>query len=170
MVNNMNKKGFTLIELITTFALATVIIILLINIVLVIKNIYTNNNIKSELLIEQSNLSNLINKRLTKDSLNYYESCSDSDFCYIFSFVDGTTSKLVVDDDFIKFDNYVYKIKNNTKIDKPTIETIIDIEVSNTNSNNSFLIINIPITYKLTPNKNYGINVVYQYNSNYIEL
>ena len=40
----MNKKGFTLVELITTFALATVIIVLLINIVLLIKNIYSKNN------------------------------------------------------------------------------------------------------------------------------
>jgi len=170
LVNSMNKRGFTLIELITTFALSTVIIILLINIILVIKDIYTSNNIESELLIEQSNLSNLINKRLIEDSLDRYESCSDSEFCYNFVFIDGTTSKLVVGEDFIRFDNYTYKIKKNTKIENPTIETIIDIEVSNTNSNNSFLVINIPIIYKLTPNKNYGISIVYQYNSNYTEL
>ena len=59
----LNKKGFTLIELITTFALASVLIIILINIIIVIKNVYSKNDIRSELLIEQSNLSNLINKK-----------------------------------------------------------------------------------------------------------
>ena len=166
----MNKKGFTLIELITTFALATVIIILLINVVVVIKNIYTNNNIKSELLIEQSNLSNLMNKKFSKDMLDSYIPCNDSDFCYEFNFVDGSISKLVVSDEFIKFDAYVYKLKNSIKTHNPTLETIIDIDVSTTDANDSFLIINIPIKHKLYPNKNYGINLVYQYNSTKVEL
>ena len=71
----LNKKGFTLIELITTFALASVLIIILINIIIVIKNIYSKNDIRSELLLEQSNLSNLINKKFDKDFLNSYFPC-----------------------------------------------------------------------------------------------
>ena len=166
----MNKRGFTLIELITTFALATVIIILLVNVIIVIKNIYSKNDIKSQLLIDQSNLSNVINKRLIEDSLDTYTSCNDSNFCYNFNFVDGTSSKLVVAKDSIKFDNYVYKIEKGCTIETPIIDIIIDIEVSSSDQNNSFLILKIPIKHKLYPNKNFGIDIVYQYNSNNIEL
>ena len=170
LVNNMNKKGFTLIELITTFALAAVIIILLINVVLIIKNIYSQNDIKSQLLIDQSNLSNVINKKLTEDALETYISCSDSDFCYNFNFIDGTSSKLVVTKDSVRFDNYVYKLQEGGVIENPVIDIILDIEVSNNEQNNSFLILKIPIKHKLYPNKNFGIDIVYQYNSNNTEL
>ena len=53
----MNKKGFTLIELITTFALASVIIVILVNIIGIIKEMYVKTDVKSKLLVEQSNLS-----------------------------------------------------------------------------------------------------------------
>ena len=136
----MNKKGFTLIELITTFALSTVIIVLLINVVLVIKNVYSKNDIKTSLLIEQSNLSNLINKKLRKGALLSYVTCSDAKFCYNFNYIDGTTSSLKVSEEFIIFDNYIYKVSNGTTIGDLYID-IANVSVSNDSINNSFLII-----------------------------
>jgi hypothetical protein len=165
----MNKKGFTLIELITTFALTSVIIIILINIVIVIKNIYTKNDVKSELLIEQSNLSNLINKKFDVDFLNSYTQCNDSEFCYTFYFVDGTSSKLVVTDNYIKFDSYVYKFKKGTTSQNPTLQ-LLDTEALSGSLANGFLVIKIPIKNKLYPNEDFGINIVYQYNFNQIGL
>lgn len=165
----MNKKGFTLIELITTFALATVLIILLVNIVLIIKNIYSENEIRSKLLIEQSNLSNLINKKFDEDFLDSYIPCLDTDFCYNFNFVDGSTSKLVVSDKYIKFDNYIYKISDGVTIEEPSLE-LIDVEVTSSEVNNSFLVIKIPVKHKLYSKDDFGINIVYQYNSNKIVL
>ena len=50
----MDKKGFTLVELITTLALTSVIVILLINVVLVINNVYSKSSIKTELYIKPS--------------------------------------------------------------------------------------------------------------------
>lgn len=165
----MNQKGLTLVELITTFALAAVIILILTNVIVIIKNIYSNNNIKSDLLIEQSNLSKLINQKITTGTLTSYEKCDDSEFCYNFYFIDGGTSKLIVTDDYIRFDNYVYKINNDTVIGNAKIKTET-IEVSSTDINNSFLIIDIPLENKLFSDENFGINIVYQYNSNKITL
>lgn len=164
----MNKRGFTLIELITTFALSTIIIILLINVVILIKNIYTENDIKTGLLIEQSNLSNLINKKFSSELISYIP-CDESDFCFSFDFSDGTTSVLVVDNQYIRFDGYVYDVKDSSIIGVPSID-IIDVEVSNVDSNNSFLVIKVPISNKLYPKEDFGINVVYSYNSNKITL
>ena len=165
----MKSKGFTLVELITTFALASVIIILLINIIVVIKNIYSKTDIKTELLIEQGNISNLINKKLEKNYLLNYNPCNESDFCYSFEFLDGTISKLVVSDEYIKFDSYVYKVKEGTVIERSTIE-LIEVPTSNIEDNNSFLVIKVPIKHKLYPNEDFGLNIVYQYNSREITL
>lgn len=165
----MNKKGFTLIELITTFALSTVIIILLINIIVLIKNIYTQNNVRSELLIEQSNLSYLINKKFTSGSLMSYTPCYESNYCYNFNFLDGTISTLVVADNYIRFDNYVYNLKDGISILSPTLE-IIEEEVTDTSVNNSFLVIKVPIKSKLYPEQDFGFGIVYQYNSKKITL
>lgn len=165
----MNKKGFTLIELITTFALASVLIIILINIIIVIKNVYSKNDIRSELLIEQSNLSNLINKKFDKDFLNSYFPCNETDFCYTFNFVDGSSSKLVVSDEYIKFDSYMYKFKKGTKATNPTLE-LFDTEALSGSLTNGFLVIRIPINTKLYPNENFGIDIVYRYNFTEITL
>jgi len=165
----MSKKGFTLIELITTFALASVLIIILMNIIVVIKNIYTKNDIRGELLLEQSNLSNLINKKFDKDFLNSYFPCDESEFCYTFNFVDGSSSKLIVNDKYIRFDSYVYNLKKGTTVPSPTLELFDTRELSGS-ENNGFLVIKIPVVNKHYPNDDFGINVVYRYNFREITL
>lgn len=167
----MNKKGFTLVELVTTFALTAVIIIILLNIVLIIKDLYTKYDIKSSIIIEQSNLSSLINNKFYNNTLISYEPCfeDDDDFCYKFNFSDGSQSKLEVYDKYIIFDNYKYTAKNGVVIGKPIMDKIM-VTTSNDSINNSFYIIQIPISNKLYPNEDLGINIIYPYNSNEIEL
>lgn len=159
----MNKKGFTLVELITTFALTTVIIVLLINVVVVIKNVYTKSNIKSELYINQSNLSNVLNSKIRRNNLDSYEACSDEEFCYIFNFIKGESIKLTVSEKTIKFGDYVYNLNDETKVENPTLD-VEYVDISDVENTDSFLIINIPIINELYPNINFGVNVVYQYN------
>lgn len=161
----MNKKGFTLIELITTFALSAVIVILLINIIVVIRNIYSKANIKTELYINQSNLSNAMNKKISKDNLVSYQECYDEDFCYLFEFIDGESIKLNITDTSIKFGDFVYKLGSKTSVVNPSISEEY-ITGMDTETNDSFLIIKIPIKHELYPNIDFGINLVYPYNSN----
>ena len=160
----MKNKGFTLVELITTFALASVIVILLINLIVVIRNIYSKTNIKTELYINQSNLSNIMNKKINKDNLDSYEECSDEEFCYIFSFVDGETIKLSATESVIKFGDFVYKLDNRSKVVNPSLTTEYFAEIVD-DVNDSILIINIPIENDMYPNTNFGINLIYQYNA-----
>ena len=160
----MKNKGFTLVELITTFALASVIVILLINLIVVIRNIYSKTNIKTELYINQSNLSNTMNKKINKDNLDSYEECDDEEFCYIFSFVDGETIKLSATESVIKFGDFVYKLDNRSKVVNPSLTTEYFAEIVD-DVNDSILIINIPIENDMYPNTNFGINLIYQYNA-----
>lgn len=165
----INKRGFTLVELITTFALAAVIIVLLINIIVVIRNIYSKTDMKTELYINQSNLSNAMNEKISEDNLLSYEECNDTEFCYIFNFYDDDSVKLSVDDNTITFGTFVYKLNSNSKIVNPSV-TKEHIDINDTSKNDSFLIIKIPITCSLYPDIDFGINLVYPYNSNKISL
>ena len=165
----LDNKGFTLIELITTFALSSIIVIILINTVMIIKENYVKIDTKSNLIIEQSNLSYLINSKFNKLDLISYEACFDTDFCYIFHFNGDENSKLVVGNDYITFDNYTYKMLEGSTIGESIFE-INNVETLTNDVNNSFLIIDVPITHSLYNNQNFGINFIYQYNSNLEKL
>ena len=146
----MKKNGFTLVELITTFALTTVIIVLLINVVLLIKNIYSKTNVKTELYINQSNLSNALNSKINNNDLVSYEPCTDSEFCYEFNFRNDESIKLIVEKDKIKFGDYIYKLGNKTRVENATLTPDEDL-----------LILKIPIVSDIYPNIDFGINLVY---------
>ena len=165
----MKNKGFTLVELITTFALSAVLIILLINIIVIIKNLYSKSNIKTNLYINQSNLSNAMNKKINSDNLESYSECNDEEFCYQFNFYNGESIKLTISDTNIKFGSVVYKLDNNLTITEPSVSTEY-VSGQPSNKNDSFLIIKIPVKHKLYPNIDFGINLVYPYNSNITSL
>lgn len=156
----MKNKGFTLVELITTFALSSVIIVLLINVVVSIKNVYSNTSIKGELYINQSNLSNVLNSKITGNLLTSYEECADVEFCYIFNFSDGESIKLKVTEKEISFGNYIYKLPFDTKVINPVLANNF-VKDDITGNTNNLLNLNIPIINELYPNINFGINLVY---------
>ena len=118
----MKKNGFTLVELITTFALTAIIVVLLINVVSIIKNIYSKSSIKTELYINQSNLSNALNSKINDNNLDSYEKCEDETFCYNFSFINGENIKLTVNEKMIKFGDFVYKLSEKVKVENPSLE------------------------------------------------
>ena len=149
-------------ELITTFSLAVVIVVILINLVLTIKDIYSKTSIKTELYIIQGNLSNALNRRITSDDLDSYQTCNDGDFCYIFSLVNGEDVKLSITDSQIEFDDLVYKIPSSAAIGQPSLTNEV-ILVNPGDNYDSILNIKIPITCKLYPDIDFGINLVYQY-------
>lgn len=165
----MNNKGLTLVELITTFALTAVIVVLLINVIMVIKNLYTKTNLKTELYINQGNLSNVLNEKINSDNVDSYTPCTDSEFCYVFNFVDGESIKLVASENKIKFGDYTYNLNKKTKVVNPTLERM-SINNNDENNDNHFLVLRIPIITELYPDIDFGINLVYPYDSNKTSL
>ena len=161
----MNNKGLTLIELITTFALSAVIIVLLINVVASIRTVYSKVSIKSDLYITQSNLSNAVNSKLHDNMLDSYDTCTDSTFCYNFILVTGETFKLIVEENKITVGDQVYKLNNKTKVVNPTLSPEY-IEKKEEYSGNNILVLKIPIVNELYPNIDFGVNIVYLYNIN----
>lgn len=168
----MNKKGFTVVELITSFALSAIIITLLFSIILSIKSIYTSSAIKTEMLIEQSMLSKKMNSIINSNNIVSYVACNNDDYelCYQFNDIDNNEYFLLIDKTkkIITFDNYTYKLGNNSYIG----DIIVDHEtISDTSQgNNSFFYIKIPIYNKVLQKENFGINLIYPYNSNNINI
>ncbi|MDO4963155.1 MAG: hypothetical protein Q4E75_03560 [bacterium] len=165
----MNNRGFTIIELVTSFALASIIFILLLRVVNIVKEVYINSNIKTELYINQASFSNLLNYNLNHKQLIEYDACDDSSFCFNFYYSDSTSSKLVVTSSQITFDSYSYKLNKNSYVDMDNVLLTRDI-TSSIESYNSFLIIKIPIKCNMFKNIDFGIDLVHMYNSNTINL
>ena len=91
------KKGFTVVELIVSFSLVMVIAIFLFQIVIGLKNLYTNSGLKTELLNKQSLISNEINKKLTTKGISTLSKCGS--YCVEFLYSDGTSDKMTIDYD-----------------------------------------------------------------------
>ena len=159
----MKKNGFTLVELITTFPLTSTIIVLLLNVVVVIKNLYINTNIKTELYINQSNLSNILNSKIRKGNLKNSLDCTEDEgylLCQNFEFYGEESIKLIVNEKSITFGDYVYKLDDNTKVVSPTFRT------EYLSNGDNLLILNIPITNELYPYMDFGINLIQIYMPN----
>ena len=159
----MKNKGFTTIEFITSFTLASVIMLILFNIVLIMKDNLSRVNAMTNTLVEKDNLSYNINKRLKESELTSLTTCNEGDKCYLFTYSDSTSDKLVYNstDKTIVFDNYTFNITDNMKIDTPTITEHYD--VMSSTKYNGYFILNIPIT---VDNKDYSIKISKYFNTN----
>ena len=144
----MDNKGLTLVELLVTFALAAIIILVLLNVLIILKKNYEETDKKTHLVVEQSTLSNVLNLRFSKNNLISGESCNA--FPCEFVFRDGSAT-LTVEQNKISFDKYTYILDSNSRVENPTIEY-----------NEPYLHIRIPIKNKLYGNEDFGINLVYK--------
>lgn len=79
-MRKLNNKGFTVVELLTSFTLASVVMILLTNILLTIKENYLQNKLEVEL---ESQVA-LLSRRLNEDATN----CTATSFGQWGSFID----------------------------------------------------------------------------------
>ena len=158
----MKNKGFTIIELFTSFTLASVIMIILFNIVLILKDSLSKVNTKTNMLIEKDNLSYNINKRFKEKELSSITTCEEGDKCYLFTYSDDTSDKLIYSntDKSITFNNYTFDIIDGITVEEPVITEHYD--TMSSTKYNGYFIINIPITFN---NKDYSIKVVKHFNT-----
>lgn len=162
----MKKNGFTLVELITSFALASVIMIFIFNIVVILKQNYISKSVRTDLMIKQSLLSQKINEDFTNNNVKDIATCDTIKKCYEFTFLDNSKKKLTIssDDKTITYGDYSYVLTNSSYATKINVN-INKVNVDNNTLNDSILVIDMPIYNKKYANNNFGIKVIYQYNS-----
>lgn len=163
----MNRKGFTLIELLTSLTLTSVVCILLFQVIFTLKDIYTNDSVKTELLIKTANVIESINSTFKNTAISTIRNCeSVSNNCLLFTLVDGAQYELKLDRDnkTIKFGDFSTTLTGSSII-------YDDLDVCyyaplNTNSKyDTFIKIRIPIKDTLLE-ENFDVLAIYQYKSN----
>ncbi|MBR3523123.1 MAG: prepilin-type N-terminal cleavage/methylation domain-containing protein [Bacilli bacterium] len=166
-----NNKGFTLVELITSFALASVIMIFIFNIVVILKNNYISKSVRTDLLIKQSLLSQKMNEDFTNNNVKDVVTCDSDKKCYEFTFADDTVKQLKIsaDDKTITYGDYTYELTNSSYASKINVSAK-SITLDDVTLNDSLLVIDIPILNKKYTDTNFGVKVVYQYNSHIVDL
>lgn len=168
-----NSNGFTIIELLTSFSLAMVVMVFIFNIVLLLKNSYILNSAKSELIVNQSLLSVELNSDFEEGKLfSFRPDISCGEYCYTVKLVinsEEITKMLLIDkeNNTIKYGSYIYILEST--------ESIGDINVckNETNANgkmNSYIVIDIPIKSSIVEDTNFGVKVIYPYNDDGTEI
>ena len=156
-----NNKGFTLVEMLVSFTLSMVLIIILFQLIINLKDLYVASGIKTELLNKQYLMTNKIYTDLNEKKVILIQSCVDSPVCVEFTFSDGTIKKLEIDktNKTLKYDGYIIQLKNDSSINTININTTIS------ESNKNIFNINVETKNNQFSNMNFGINIVYPYNN-----
>ena len=158
----LSKLGFTVVELIVSFTLAMVISVFLFQIVVSLKNLYTKSITKTELI----NIQSLVTKQMNENFKKGIVSLSDcGDNCVEFLYSDNTSDKLVVSNNSLEFGNYKTNLPGDSYIRNQNIN-IASFATFSENTNNSILIVNIPIYNDNLGDDSFEIKVLYPFNSN----
>lgn len=160
-----NKKGFTVVELTVSFSLTLVIVLILFQIVLNLKELYVKDGLKTELLIKQGLITKKIAESFEEKKIKIAAKCTTGDNCLSFTFDDDSVKTLSFDkgNNTFHYGDYTTKLISGSKYDKVKItnETFLNVEEG---KNDSMITIDIPITHPLVKG-NFGVRVVYLYNS-----
>ena len=165
----MKKNGFTIIEVVLSLAIASVTLLTLFQIIFLIRNVYSDSGLKVKLLQKQLIINEKINYDFSSKKLLVARKCSNT--CVEFTFQTGEIKKLEYDrqEKIFKYDNYTTKLIGRS--------TFGNIEIKNEKSfdesyleNDSVLVVDIPIYNPSFPGENFGLNVVYQYDSDNVSI
>lgn len=158
----INKKGFTIVEMLVSFILSMIIIVIMFELILSLKNLYQTSGIKTELLNKQNLMTNKIYSDLIEKKVSIIGSCGFE--CIEFTFLDKTVKRIEIDSNngIVSYDNYTIKLTNGSYFSKITIN---DVGTTTNGVNNRIFSINIPIYNSMFKNDNFGINIVYIYNN-----
>lgn len=162
----MNKKGFTLVELLTTFLLLSVILVLLIKMTSGLSNMYDNVNIETTLYYKQSIISKNINDTFIFKPIKNIEMCDKN--CIDITYIDQTNTRIRVENNLIYIGNDVIELFENSRFGDIQVD-ILYAPIILKYKNDSILNIKIPIFHKKFK-KNYGINFVYQFNRSTLQI
>lgn len=169
------NRGFSLVELIVSFTLTMVIVIILFEIVVTMKNLYVNSVTKTELLNKQNLFTDYIYSDINDLGLNSVYLCGNN--CISFSYNDGSTKNL--EWSFYSDENKSQELQTlsygDYKIDlisNATFDTTIEVSDSDytlegvkicSNQLDQFFSIHLPIKHSMFNNKDFGIKILYVY-------
>lgn len=167
-----NNKGFSVVELIVSFSLTMIIVVILFEIIVAMKEVYEKSVTETELINRQNLMTDYIYNDLINNVLAEISVCGDN--CIKFGYSDGQEKQLIWDHVFgtIKYGDYTLNLINNAFLGDSTLtflgNNLTGVKICHEEGNdwgnyNSYFTINIPINSTLLPDKDYGINILYVY-------
>lgn len=168
------QKGFTIIELITSFSLTMVVLIFLFNVVIILKETYVYDSTKGDLIMNQNLLSSALNEDLYNNATSFNTITPSSDCpdgyseCYSIKLKNGNYKNLSISttNNKIKYGavEYVFEdsVFSNVNICKQEYTGASDLV-------NSLLIIKVQINSEIIESNEFGINVLHLYNPSIFE-
>ena len=160
---NLDDKGFTVVELIVSFSLTLVVILLLFQVIISLKELYVKDGLKSELIAKQSIMMQKIMTDFDRNKISQATRCGDD--CFRFTFEDGHTSSLTLDraKGIFHYGDYTTKLMDHSFFGSVTVKNKTSVGVKN-GKKDSLITLTIPI-YSNHIKGDYGLKVVYQYDS-----
>lgn len=170
-IKKLNKKGLSLVELMVSFALSFVILAYLLNIVLMIKNLYLISDEKTNIMIKQATMIKKIENKLNNINIDSVNTCGNN--CIRFNYDGDKSTDLIVDapNRTIKFDNYKMKFAEGTKLGNVSVskKEISGIDISKEENKDGIVTFKIPIGHAVLDG-DYGIKFTFMYNSNFTDI
>lgn len=169
-MKKLDNRGFTIIELITSFSLTMVILVFLFNIVIILKENFVYNSLKSELIINQSLMSTALNEDLYNEATGISStSCSSGyDKCYNIELNNGTTRKLSISmtRDKVQYGDSVF---SNENLEMHEYK-VCYYNSSSPSEKKAFLRLYVKFKSDLFEEQNFGFNVLVLYNPNVFSI
>ena len=155
------KNGFTTIELITTFALTLVIVVLLLQVIVVLKDVYINKVVVNSLRVKQAVMTEKIMDDFDNKNLEGTAGCLGVSNCISFIWEDGTVTELKIDKtkNTFSYADYVTELTGGSSFGNLSV---VNSAISE-DKQRKFISFNFPI-YSTFVKGDYGIHVIYQYN------
>ena len=170
-----NNKGFSLVELIVSFSLTMVIVVILFEIIVTMKNLYVSSVTKTELLNKQNIFTDYIYSDIENYGLNSVFVCGDN--CISFSYNNGLVKNL--EWSFYSDANVSQALQSLSYGDyKINLITNASFDTSLTLSNNGYTLtgvkicsnpinqyfnIQLPIKHTMFKDRDFGISLLYVY-------
>ena len=163
-----NNKGFTIVELLVSFTLSMVLVIIMFQLIINLKELYITSGVKTELLSKQYIITSKIYTDLTEKKLIAFSKCPDKEECINLTYSDGKTKTLDIDMDenILSYDDYVIKLTEESYYGTASITTV---GYTTGHKNNRIITIDVPIYNHRFNNTNFGIRIVYPYNNEEVE-
>jgi len=156
-----NKNGFTTIELIATFALTLVIVVLLLQVIVVLKDVYINKVVVNSLRVKQAVMTEKIMDDFDNKNLEGTAGCVGVSNCISFIWEDGTVTELKLDKtkNTFSYADYVTELTGGSSFGN----FIVTDSAVSSDGQRKYISFNFPI-YSTFVKGDYGIHVIYQYN------
>lgn len=165
-----NNRGFSILELIVSFGLTMIIVVVLFEIIIYMKELYEKSVTQTELINRQNLITDYIYSDIYNKGLQTVEMCGDN--CIAFLYTNGETKSLKWDTSLntIGYGDYTVRLLKNTFMDHSLLlsdgrYTLSGARICNTSNlyDDSYFSIHIPMTNTLFPNDDFGLNIFYTY-------